>query len=153
VIVRPDPRGLNAEVQPARDASVARTLRAGIGAIVCVLLPAASWLEGSGTFAWTMYSRATEFCIDLLTFDTAGAAHRRNPTLLASHADPGAASLLAGSDHWRQGPSMAILRHHLAELADYACSETGAAAVEVTLRERVVGGAERTANERHGCDP
>jgi hypothetical protein len=100
-----------------------------------------------------MYSRATEFCIDLRTFDAGGAANRRNPTLLAAHANPGAASLLAGSDHWRQGPSMAILRHHLDELAAYACSETRAAAVEVTLRERLVGGAERASRTRHECDP
>jgi hypothetical protein len=128
-----------------------RVLRAGIGALVCVLLPAASWLDGSGTFAWAMYSRAGEFCIDLVAFDAAGTPRRRNPTLLAARAGPGASSLLAGSDHWRQGPSMAILRHHLGELAEYACSETGAATVEVTLRERVLSGSERTTTHRRAC--
>jgi hypothetical protein len=130
-----------------------RGLRASIGAIACVLLPAASWLEGSATFAWTMYSRAGEFCIDLLAFDADGRPHRRNPTLLAIHAGPGAASLLAGSDHWRQGPSMHTLRRHLDALAEYACSETRAAAVEVTLRERIVGGPERATTQRRTCEP
>jgi len=136
----------------ARDIpSRVRALRAWIGAIACVLLPAASWLDGSGTFAWAMYSRAGEFCIDLVAFDADGTPHRRNPTLLAGHAGFGAAPLLAGSDHWRQGPSMAILRHHMGALAEYACSETGAASVEVTLHERVLGGTERTTTRRRGC--
>jgi hypothetical protein len=100
-----------------------------------------------------MYSRADEFCIDLVTFDAGGTPHRRNPTLLARRAGTGAASLLAGSDHWRQGPSMAILRRHLDELAEYACSETAAVAVEVTLRERIVGGAERAITRRRPCEP
>jgi hypothetical protein len=128
-------------------------LRASIAAIACVVLPAASWLDGSGTFAWAMYSRAGEFCIDLVTFDADGLPHRRNPTLLARHAVPGAASLLAGSDHWRQGPSMFTLRRHLQELAEHACSETGAAAVEITLREGLVGGAERATTHHRTCEP
>jgi hypothetical protein len=110
-------------------------------------------LEGSATFAWTMYSRAGEFCIDLFTFDAGGRVHRRNPTLLAPNAAHGAASLLAGSDHWRPGPSMAILRRHVGELTEYACTETGAVIVEVTLRERVVGGAERATTRRRRCEP
>jgi hypothetical protein len=139
---------------PTGDCARTRLLRASIGAIAFVLLPAASWLDGSATFAWTMYSRAGEFCIDLLTFDAGGRPNRRNPTLLARRAAPGAASLLAGSDHWRQGPSMGILRRHLDELAAYACNETGAVVVEVTLRERVVGGdAERATTQRRRCEP
>jgi hypothetical protein len=47
---------------------------------------------------------------------------------------------------------VAILRHHLDELAAYACSQTGAVTVEVTLRERVGGGAERTTTRRQECD-
>jgi hypothetical protein len=135
------------------DLTRTRVLRASIGAIGCVLLPVASWLEGSGMFAWAMYSRASEYRVDLLTFDADGGLHRRNPTFLATHAGLGAASLLAGSDHWRQGPSMAILRRHLDELAQYACPETHAAAVEVTLRERVAGGAERATTRRRSCTP
>jgi hypothetical protein len=151
----PKPQRATADANgPTRDSSRTRVLRASIGAIACVLLPAASWLEGSATFAWTMYSRAGEFCIDLLTVDAAGRPNHRNPTLLAHHAEPGAASLLAGSDHWRQGPSMGILRRHLDELAAYACDETGAVLVEVTLRERVVGGgAERATTQRRRCEP
>jgi hypothetical protein len=152
-IMGPTSRRVKWVADPARGFARARALRASIGVIACVVLPAASWLEGSATFAWTMYSRAGEFCIDLIAFDAAGNPRQRNPTLLALHAGPGAASLLAGSDHWRQGPSMALLRHHLDELARHACSETGAAAIEVTLRERVLGGAERATTRRARCAP
>ena len=70
-----------------------------------------------------MYSRAGEFRIDLVAFDADGRAHSRNPTVLAEHAAPIEASLLAGSEHWRPGPSVATFRTHLDELADHACKE------------------------------
>lgn len=129
-----------------------RSLRFVVGALVCFVLPAGSWIDGSGAFAWTMYSRAGEFRIDLVAFDAEGRAHMRNPTLLAEHAAPIEASLLAGSDHWRPGPSVATFRTHLDDLAAYACTELGAAAVEVTLRERVRSG-ERSTTRRRVCGP
>jgi hypothetical protein len=98
-----------------------------------------------------MYSRAGEFRIDLLTFDADGRSNPRNPALLANRAAPGAASLLGGSDHWRYAPPRVTLRRHLHDLAQHACSETGAAAVEVTLHERIGGGAERVSTERQRC--
>ena len=62
---------------PSWSPSAVRVLRAGIGAFACVLLPAASWLDGS------------------VAFDADETPDRRNPTLLAGHAAPGASSLLA----------------------------------------------------------
>ena len=138
---------------PALSVALVRRLRFVAGAILCFFLPAGSWAQGSGQFAWTMYSRAGEFRIDLVALDGAGRAHLRNPTALAAGASPGAAMLLAGSDHWRQGPSVAALRAHLDSLADYACRELSAASVEVTLRERGAGRAERTTTCRRPCSP
>ncbi len=129
-----------------------RRLRFVVGALVCFVLPAGSWFDGSGAFAWTMYSRAGEFRIDLVAFDADGRARTRNPTMLAEHAAPIEASLLAGSDHWRQGPSVATFRTHIDDLADYACAELGAAAVEVTLRERVRS-RERSTTRHRICSP
>jgi hypothetical protein len=130
-----------------------RRLRWVVGALACVVLPAGSWLEGSRAFAWSMYSRTGEFRIDLVTFGADGKAHARNPTALAAHATPAAAALLAGSEHWRPGPSVAVLRTHLADLAGYACRELGPSALEVTLRERPANGRERTTTERRECAP
>ena len=123
-----------------------------MGAAACLLLPAWSWLEGSATFTWNMYSRAAEFRVDLVTFDSEGRPHPRNPTALAVHAAPGPASLLGGSDHWRPGPS-SILRAHIDDFATYACRETQASAVEITLHERIVGGPERATGQRLACTP
>jgi hypothetical protein len=103
--------------------------------------------------AWTMYSRAGEFRIDLIAFDAAGRAHLRNPTVLADGAAPEVASLLAGSDHWRQGPSVATLRAHLDDLAAYACRELNAASVELTLRERSGDRRERATTSQRRCAP
>jgi hypothetical protein len=100
-----------------------------------------------------MYSRAGEFRVDLVTFDADGRAHARNPTALAGHAAPAMAALLAGSEHWRPGPSVAVLRAHLGDLAAYACRELGASAVEVTLRERPASDEERVTTQRKGCAP
>jgi hypothetical protein len=130
-----------------------RRLRFVVGAVVCFLLPAGSWVEGSGKLAWTMYSRLGEFRIDLVAFDADGRAHLRNPTVLAGGATLGAASLLAGSDHWRPGPSVAALRGHLDDLAAYACHELGAVSVEITLHERSSGRSERATKSRRRCSP
>jgi hypothetical protein len=134
------------------DAHGTRLARWYIGAIACVVLPAGSRLAGSATFAWTMYARATEFRIDFITTDAAGRRHTRNPTALAEHALPSTAVLLGGSDHWRPGPSTS-LRGHLDDLAEHACQETHAAAVELTLHERTPGDPERTATSRLVCAP
>ena len=130
-----------------------RLVRSCVGVLACLVLPAASRLEGSATLAWTMYSRSGEFRIDLVTTDDAGRRRTRNPTLLAEHAPPAAASLLAGSDHWRPGASLATLRHHLDDLADAACRETAATSVELTLHERTSDGAERSTTSRRACAP
>jgi len=130
-----------------------RRLRIVAGALVCFVLPAGSLVQGSGMLAWTMYSRVGEFKVDLVAFDAAGRAHLRNPTVLAERATSGAASLLAGADHWRQGPSVAALRAHLDDLAAYACRELGAASVEITLRERAGGRPERATTRRAVCSP
>src|SRR6185312_753593 len=99
----------------------ARALRACVGVIVCAVLPIASMARGSSIFAWTMYSRAGRFRIDLVATDAAGARRVRNPTILAEHASAAAADLVAGSDGWRDG-SAGLLRAHLDELAEHACS-------------------------------
>jgi hypothetical protein len=130
-----------------------RRLRLGVGVMACVFLPGASWIEGSKLFAWSMYSRAGEFRIDLVAFDADGRAHSRNPTVLAEHAAPEAASLLAGSEHWREGPSVAVLRVHLPALVAYACRELGASSVGITLYERTGPDRQRATTERRGCRP
>ncbi|MGO9838540.1 MAG: hypothetical protein ACLP1X_30530 [Polyangiaceae bacterium] len=126
-------------------------MRLVVGAVVCFVLPAGSLVRGSGMLAWTMYSRAGEFRIDLVAFDSAGRAHIRNATVLADGATLGAAALLAGSDHWRQGPSVAALRWHLDDLAAYACRDLNATSIEISLHERMGNGPERVTSSHLVC--
>jgi dienelactone hydrolase len=103
--------------------------------------------------AWTMYSRIVEFRVDLVAFDGAGRAHLRNPSILADRMPADLASLLAGSDHWREAVSVGALRDHLGDLADYACRDLHAASVLVTIHERRGGHYDQaTACERR-CAP
>jgi hypothetical protein len=130
-----------------------RRLRFIVGALACVVLPAGSRLQGTGMLAWTMYSRTGEFRIDLVAFDAAGRAHLRNPTVLAAGASSDVASLLAGSDHWRQAASVAALREHLHDLAGHACRELNAASVVVTLHERRGSHSEVATTCERVCEP
>jgi hypothetical protein len=130
-----------------------RRFRFAVGALACVLLPAGSRIQGSGMLAWTMYSRTGEFRIDLVTFDATGRAHVRNPTILASGADPNTAALLAGSDHWRQGASVHVIRGGLYDFAGYACRETGASSVVITLHVRRGSDSEQATRCERQCAP
>jgi hypothetical protein len=130
-----------------------RHLRILVGALVCVVLPLGSRVQGSGMLAWTMYSRIEEFRVDLVAFDGAGRAHLRNPSVLAEGASADVASLLAGSDHWRQAVSVGSLRDHLGDLADYACRELHAASVVVTVHERRGGHYDQATVCERRCTP
>jgi len=123
-----------------------------VGAIVCVALPLASRVEGARTFAWTMFAASGEYRIEIVEIDDEGRARSMNPTALAEHAAPSAVRVLGGADHWRRGASVATLRTHLDDLAAYACDESHAATIEVTLRERAHdGAAERATTARRAC--
>jgi hypothetical protein len=91
-----------------------------------------------------MFSGAEPYRIDIVATAADGSTESVNPTALASHAAPHVAVYLAGADHWRNGTALvAVLRAHLDELAAYACRETKAASIAVTLRERERFGGER----------
>jgi hypothetical protein len=124
-----------------------------LGAFFCVVLPVFSWADGSRMFAWTMFSGAEEYRLEVTAKDAGGQPSPVNPTLLAAHASPHTAVYLAGADHWRSGAAViGILRAHLGELARYACAEVSAASVEVTLRERPrFSSAPRTTTARVVC--
>src|SRR3954468_8668575 len=88
-----------------------------VGVVVLVVLPLASWLDGSRQLGWTMFSRTGQYRLEL-TADGAAV----NPTELAAAAAPGPTSLaLAGADHFRHQDVMrATLRRHLEDVARLA---------------------------------
>ena len=105
-----------------------------IGVIVVGLVPAASWLDGSGQLAWTMFSRTGQYRL-VLAAD--GAA--LNPTELAARAAAGSTSIaLAGADHWKHHDVMrATLRRHLGEVVRLACRVRPAREISGRLEERL----------------
>jgi hypothetical protein len=105
-----------------------------VGVIVVVLLPLASWLDGSGQLAWTMFSRTGQYRLEL-TAD----GKPLNPSELAAAAAPGpTSSALAGADHFKHHDvARATLRRHLANIASLACKRKPGTTVTARLQERV----------------
>ncbi len=122
-----------------------------MGVIAIVILPLASWLDGSGQLGWTMFSRTGQYRLEI----TAGAA-QVNPTELAAAAAPGPTSLaLAGADHFRHHDVMrATLHRHLDDVAHLVCRLRPGTRVRVRLEERVRTDEEiRTSEVTVQCEP
>jgi hypothetical protein len=111
-------------------------VHAALGLVLLVLVPLASILFDSGVFAWTMYAGAGEYRIDIRITDARGTTHTVAPTGLAEHSSRGGAAVLVGADQFRRGPSLAVLRAHLGELATFACRQRGGVSADVALHER-----------------
>lgn len=89
-----------------------------VGVIAILLVPLASWFDGSGQLAWTMFSRTGRYRLELVAD-----GRQVNPTEVAAAAAPGpTAWALAGADHFQhQDVARATLRRHLADVAQLAC--------------------------------
>jgi hypothetical protein len=95
---------------------------AGVAVLVCIVSPAASWMDGSGSRAWTMYSRSSTYRLRITAFDADGRSRSVAPSELASRSERNLASVLAGSESFRRGPQGFVLRGLLAPLAELACT-------------------------------
>lgn len=102
--------------------------------IAIVVLPALSWLDGSGQLAWTMFSRTGHYRL-ALTAD----GRPVNPTQVAAAAAPGPTSAaLSGADHFRhQDVWRATLHRHLRDVAQLVCRLHPGARVVARLDERI----------------
>ena len=105
-----------------------------VGVLAIVVLPALSWLDGSGQLAWTMFSRTGQYRL-ALTAD----GKQVNPSELAAAAAPGPTAIaLSGSDHFRHHDAMrATLARHLVDVARLACRLRPATTIVARLEERV----------------
>jgi hypothetical protein len=121
-----------------------------VGVVVVLLLPLASWLDGSGQLAWTMFSRTGRYRLELISD-----GKPVNPTELAAFAAPGpTSSALAGADHFRHHDvARATLRRHLRDIAGLACKTRPGTTITARLHERVRSDAEiRTTEVTMSCD-
>jgi hypothetical protein len=118
------------------DARVIR--RHWIAAVLCcAVLPAASWLDGTGSFAWTMFSKSETYRIRIDVTLSDGRHMLVNPTALTAYASVDLAGYLSGAESWRHGPVGRNLRHDLRGLCHLSCrlpSRPSRADIEIETR-------------------
>lgn len=107
-----------------------------LGAIFCVILPALSWIDGSGRLAYTMFADVHWYRLRIVASDDAGRAREISPTLLANAAGGSAAPFFAGADRFHLAPVSHMARLHLDDIARFACGLTRAQRITVHLLER-----------------
>jgi hypothetical protein len=102
--------------------------------LACVVVPGASWIDGSGSLAWTMYSKSETYRMRVVARQTDGSIRRLSPTELAVRSRGSLGTYLAGAETWRHAPVGSALARNLGGLAELACSAApDAVSVELTL--------------------
>ena len=139
---------MSKRMRPAR-VLLSRHLIAGVCAII--LLPALSWLDGSGQLAWTMFARTAQYRLEIVAVDEAGGRRLIGSSALADAAgNSPAAAQLSGAETWRtHNIARVVLRRHLLEVGRLACKVSGAQSVDLTLWERDNVGAKSFSTKKH----
>jgi hypothetical protein len=96
-------------------------LHFAVALVLGLVLPASSWINGSGWLAWTMFATSSTYRILVRVTDGAGATHVVNPTELARFAQGDSATYLSGADHFRHAPVASSLRRNLHGIASLGC--------------------------------
>ena len=105
--------------------------------LVGLVLPAYSWLDGSGWLAWTMFSKSETYRIRMTVTDDAGRSRLVNPAALSRFAGEQVALYLSGAEHFRQAPISNAFAANLGGLGKLACRAiAGAARARVALDSR-----------------
>jgi len=105
--------------------------------LACVVVPGASWIDGSGSLAWTMYSKSETYRMRVAARGADGKIRRLSPTELAVRSRGSLGTYLAGAETWRHAPVGSALARNLGGLGELACSVApGAVSVELTLERR-----------------
>jgi hypothetical protein len=123
-----------------------------IAALACVVVPAASWLDGSGSLAWTMFSGSRSYRLEIAAVAADGSRRALAPSALARFAGTEERPAFVAADTWRMMPHRG-LRLRLAEVAALACRLGPAEEVEATLfTRRSLDAPVETRVERARCD-
>ncbi|HXK17133.1 MAG TPA: hypothetical protein VNG33_05005 [Polyangiaceae bacterium] len=129
-----------------------RVWQCGLGVIACLLVPAWSWLDGSGSLAWSMYAHSSSFRLRIVSFDRAGKQRSLAPSALAAHAEQDLRTALGGAEAFRHARQGQLLRRYLPELAQLACDVSRAERVVLTLEnKRDLDGPSLVSVERRQC--
>jgi hypothetical protein len=121
--------------------------------LACVVIPAASWLDGFGSLAWTMYGSSSSYRLELAELSASGARRSIAPLELVRFVGPDEAPLLVGAEQFRMVASRG-LRLRLADVARLTCRlATPGATVEATLwTKRSLEAEPAKRLERAACD-
>src|SRR5260221_9592571 len=76
-------------------------LHVGLALLTALIVPAASWMDGSGWLAWTMYSRSGSYRLTVHRRKPDGDRIPIAPTAMAQRASGTIRIALGGADHWR----------------------------------------------------
>jgi len=123
--------------------------------IFCLVMPAVSWLDGSGSLAWTMFSKSETYRLDVEVFDDAGRRRVINPTELAPFAGRDLAAFLGGAESWRHAPVGTSFQHSITGLAQLACRLSPAPTTTLVRLERRINldAAVEASEARGSCSP
>jgi hypothetical protein len=113
-----------------------RGAQLALGLLSCLLVPAWSWLDGSGSLAWTMYAHSSSFRLRIVAIDQHGRRRSIAPSSLAVQAEQDVATALGGAESFRHARQGRLLRHYLPRLAELACRVSRTDHVELTLEDR-----------------
>ena len=129
------------------------SLHFSLAVLVCIAIPGASWLDGSGSLAWTMYAGSATYRLRIAGYDDQDKLSWISPTAMATRSAADLQAVLSGSEGFRHGPQGITLRNRLPTIAAFACEFSRAQRVELTLEERRnLDAPIRTTRARQRCD-
>jgi hypothetical protein len=106
-------------------------------AALAIVLPAWSWLDGTGSLAWTMFSKSGSYRLRVIATLGDGREEVVPAHRLALAAGVDARRYLARGDRWTYAPVAPTLRPRLPDLARLGCTlAPGATSVEAVMDER-----------------
>ena len=108
-----------------------------IAVLVGLLIPLSSRMAGTGSLAYTMFSRSETYRLQVVTSDLAGRSSPLAPTAISASIGGSTGDLLAGTEQWRHAPYGALLRRHLSEVAGLACGLRPDAVKATATLERI----------------
>ena len=113
-----------------------RVARHGLALLACLLVPAWSWLDGSGSLAWSMYAHSSSFRLSVSVVNQRGVTQAIAPSSLAAVAERDVQTALGGSEAFRHARQGNVLKRYLPQIAQLACQVKAARSVVVTLEQK-----------------
>lgn len=111
-------------------------LHGALGALVCIVMPAASWLDESGRLSYTMFADMHWYRVEAVAYDAEGHPRDISPTQIANATSGTSALFFAGEDRFRFAPVSRMARTHLPAVAKLVCTFVSEPRVTVSLLER-----------------